>query len=495
MKKRLVALALCLVFTGTLIAVPKARASLVGAGAAAVGAAVLATYMAASGLTINTDSAETITTGLDSLAEDYLTDTGSTETAESWLSTIAGLVTIPGAGVLQLPASVVRIVGGFVSWLIETFSPNVGVETPVFSSDGFRMLDGTIMAIPTLDFSAGRENILTMYPDAPLYRLPCNFDFAEGVYLHFSVTSSGYLSYEWDSDGGGVHSSYSSSVKNPAFVLFARKVEDGRFTQTFFDENKAYVGYVNFLPKLDTYLGVEAVSNSLDLTRGAGFSDIVKDKYASDDESRSLSIFLPQTITKADDLPVVVPELIINGELAPTYELTQEGTGEGTDTEDGTGADDTTVGLLQSILQRVKSIGNTFTDSLTDAFTPSQEAVDSLAAEVDAKLPIIPTLQNFGSDLMYKLEHPDECANGLGLTTVVDLKKGRGTYLGNTAHNLLDVSWYLEYKPLVDDIIVGFCWLGFLWNCYGALPRIIHGEGAIAGAITVLRKEDTGDDR
>lgn len=478
MKRRLAALALCLVFTGTLFAAPKARAVVAEAAATAIGVAVLGSYLAASGLSMTVDSADTVTSGLESLASDYVAETGAADDAVSWLTTIADLVSVPSDGVLRLPAAVVCIVGAFTDWLTETFGLTEKESDIGFSFEkGYLLADGSYLDVPSVEGAI--SELLSNYPDLVLYPIPYNLDLATGAYLHLSLSSTGYLKYEYcTSTGTSTSGTFNSNYQNAAYVCFVNRLDMPSMPMwhVYFDKNLSYLNCSSFLCELSNW-GTYSSGSELSISRGDSFAQIADE--ISETSNKNLNIYVPSTITTLDDLASTVPDQIASNTFNVTYELTQEGTGEGTDTEDGTGADDTTVGLLQSILQGVKAIPDAFTNSLTDVFTPSQEAIDSLSAEVDAKLPIIPTLQNFGDTLVYNLEHPEECANGLGLTTVVDLGKGRGTYLGDTTHDLLDVSWYLEYKSLVDDLIVGFCWLCFLWNCYGALPRIIHGEGSV----------------
>lgn len=476
MKKRFFALALALVFTCSLFAVPKAKAVVAEATAVGIGTAVLASYMAASGLDFTVDSAETVSTGLESLAGDFLTATESTETADSWFATISGLVTMPGDGVLQIPATVIRMVGAFTNWLTQTFGlTEDGSEAVVVQGSGDPLYNG--FSLP--DFSSVWNNSLYPYvvfngvdrlwfSSVPFY-ISGNMLCISGIsdYAAYVLNSSrnGWKSFirdkSFDSDGAHTLDSFST----PIWANHLIYTDSG---DLFFDE-------VN-----------PSIPDSVSLVRDSNFVDFFSE--LSEDSSDQLVVYVPQTITNLDELASSVPDQIASNSLNVTYELTQ--TGEGTGEDD----DETTVGLLQGILSGVKAIPDAFTNSLTEVFTPSQEAVDTLTAEVAEKLPIIPTLQDFGAELVSNLQNPEGCANGLGLTTVIDLGKGRGTYLGSYSHDIFDVSWYLEYKDLVDDIIVGFCWLCFLWNCYGALPRIIHGEGSIAGAVSYLNKEENSDD-
>jgi hypothetical protein len=54
--------------------------------------------------------------------------------------------------------------------------------------------------------------------------------------------------------------------------------------------------------------------------------------------------------------------------------------------------------------------------------------------------------------------------------------------------NVLDLSWYEDYKPTVDGIMSGFLWLLFLWGLFKQAPNILAGMG-----ITYNRSEDIQD--
>jgi len=61
----------------------------------------------------------------------------------------------------------------------------------------------------------------------------------------------------------------------------------------------------------------------------------------------------------------------------------------------------------------------------------------------------------------------------------INLGNSEGKYdYGNTAY-VLDMTWYLRYKPTVDLIIVAFAYIGFIFLVYKRLPDIISGAGAI----------------
>lgn len=119
-------------------------------------------------------------------------------------------------------------------------------------------------------------------------------------------------------------------------------------------------------------------------------------------------------------------------------------------------------GLLEGLAELLMSL-----------FVPSPDAVASIEALVDEKLPIKEQLATWLDGFKVVLGNPDGYASNL--TFIVDFSKAENVYAdyGDSKVNFLPVEWYLKYKPMVDDIIVGVAWLVFLWNLYGRLPAII----------------------
>lgn len=136
-------------------------------------------------------------------------------------------------------------------------------------------------------------------------------------------------------------------------------------------------------------------------------------------------------------------------------------------------------GIFDFLFGLVKKILDGLSALIQKLLQPSEESINKLQSQIEEKLPFISDLKGFGDDFANALKNPLLSAADNQYTTVVDIgaKKGGVSY-GTGQVNLLDVSWYLEYKPLGDAIIEGICWLSFLWNLYGAVPGIIHGAAS-----------------
>lgn len=137
------------------------------------------------------------------------------------------------------------------------------------------------------------------------------------------------------------------------------------------------------------------------------------------------------------------------------------------------------LGLLKDIWNAIIGIPKAILDGLIEIlkalFIPSEDVTAKFQEQVDKKLPVIGDLQGVGDDLVSNFSRESDPFSDARMTTQIDLSKAANGKYGTAKIDLFDLSWYVPYRPLVDDIIVGFAWIVFLWNLYGAMPSIIHG--------------------
>lgn len=186
------------------------------------------------------------------------------------------------------------------------------------------------------------------------------------------------------------------------------------------------------------------------------------------------------TITADAALTEEQIDAIVSGTLAASdvYNITYEQT-------DG-GATDTTTdytGTLSGIWESIKAIPQTIIDGIISGiksiFIPSETALQEIQDKRDEKLPILIELQSWGNDVGYMLAHPEEYASNLSF--VVDFGKS-DTYwdYGGSTTNMISLDWYFDYKEDVDELLVGFAWLVFLWNLFGQAASLISGASSAA---------------
>ncbi len=80
---------------------------------------------------------------------------------------------------------------------------------------------------------------------------------------------------------------------------------------------------------------------------------------------------------------------------------------------------------------------------------------------------------------------------GQSATYTFKTASAQNSYVSIPEHTIiLDMSWYLPFKPYGDMVLSGFMWLSFLWLLFKRFPAIIHGEGMITESLLNLDERD-----
>lgn len=115
---------------------------------------------------------------------------------------------------------------------------------------------------------------------------------------------------------------------------------------------------------------------------------------------------------------------------------------------------------------------------LVSVFVPEPDYVSSkyeeLKSRFDFAYSIIETVQvmetQFGTAMV-----ADEAPK-----IKINLGQARSKYDWGSECYVLDLSWYSEYKPMVDNILSAIMWGFFIWRLFVRLPSIINGVGSVA---------------
>ena len=132
---------------------------------------------------------------------------------------------------------------------------------------------------------------------------------------------------------------------------------------------------------------------------------------------------------------------------------------------------------LQRLLDGILSIPSAILDGLSSLlqslFVPSEAVLAETKTAYESKFVFATQIDTWIDDLMEIMSNPEDYASNLTFT--VDMSKATDTYwdYGDSKSNAFNMSWYMQYKDTVDDIIVGIAWLVLLWNLHGQLPSII----------------------
>lgn len=159
--------------------------------------------------------------------------------------------------------------------------------------------------------------------------------------------------------------------------------------------------------------------------------------------------------------------------------------------EGGTTTDEETPTWLQGFLN---GIGNV----VSSLFVPSDDFLEGIVNRFKEKVPFVYVVINFVDEFYNFLFNTDFTVvpelnfsmdvlhNGQADFGIADSKYNWGT----ATFNVLDLSWYLGFKPYVDTFLSAFLWLGYLWLLYKRIPDIINGAGMVtAGGLAYTQTE------
>lgn len=130
------------------------------------------------------------------------------------------------------------------------------------------------------------------------------------------------------------------------------------------------------------------------------------------------------------------------------------------------------------ILSGIKAIPRQIANVLKDIFVPDIALYTFYFSDIKSKFAFIDGISEFGTNLIDILFNSDPEIPKI----IIDfgLAESKYNYGGRTY--ALDMTFYARFKPLVDNIIVSFSWLAFVYWFYKNLPEIISG--------TVLSRKD-----
>lgn len=378
---RVCSLALCVVFTGLLFGAPKAHAVVTET---AIGTAAVASYFQATGLTMAASAGSTgalVTAGVADIAGSYAVATGAASSGSAFLSSLAAGVSISPAGALVLTAAAVVAIGALVAWYI--------------AENGLEEEGSTAVAVPGVSdkFSYGGA-LLPPLPtwDTSVYRYACirrdgSPSAGTGVYDLF-IGSSPFVAGSGDISGVinggdflryGIPFSAVSSASSWTYVGtgdgdigFNRDVYPIIWTDFDILYSSGSVFLLSSVPE-----PVGDVQSRLEVIRAPEF--VQPDVDFTPESQKQMVIDLGfGTGTTLETVAEEVPNLIVAGELAPTYEIQSTAP----DADD----DLPYIPILSEILQGVQSIARTVVDGILNGleglFVPSETYLEALPAQI-----------------------------------------------------------------------------------------------------------------
>lgn len=114
-------------------------------------------------------------------------------------------------------------------------------------------------------------------------------------------------------------------------------------------------------------------------------------------------------------------------------------------------------------------------------FVPNQERFVAIGETVSSKFGFVDVIKNSVNSLKNSFNNIE---NSPSLSIDVNSRYYTGSLVS------INMSWYAQFKPFVDTVITGFCYLFFLWRLFVGVPNIINGVGTGITYIDKLRGVD-----
>lgn len=115
-------------------------------------------------------------------------------------------------------------------------------------------------------------------------------------------------------------------------------------------------------------------------------------------------------------------------------------------------------------------------ETLDYLFTPSEANITGLQTTVNEKFGFIDSIKIAISDIQDMIENIENGTSEFNLDIESDYYEGEVT--------ILDLAWYVPFKPYGDLIFTGFAYVFFVWRLYKSIPNIINGVASTTGTIT-----------
>lgn len=121
-------------------------------------------------------------------------------------------------------------------------------------------------------------------------------------------------------------------------------------------------------------------------------------------------------------------------------------------------------------------------------FLPDEEATNRRLDQIREKFAFIDTLAGNGEAIINFLKN----ASGTKAPVItISLGSYKGSFNYGSSDIVVDFSWYVPYKPMVDNIVAGIIWAVWLWHMYKRIPDIIAGNSmTTASVLRATRKDD-----
>lgn len=130
--------------------------------------------------------------------------------------------------------------------------------------------------------------------------------------------------------------------------------------------------------------------------------------------------------------------------------------------------------IISSVGTAFQAVGEFILDGIRSFFVPDEEFLEEKINVVKEKFGFIDSIKSSWENISSLLVNGEEKVPKIE----IDLSRAETKYNYGGKVLALDLSWYARYKPTIDNFIVAFSYISFVFFVFKRAPEIISGAGA-----------------
>lgn len=130
--------------------------------------------------------------------------------------------------------------------------------------------------------------------------------------------------------------------------------------------------------------------------------------------------------------------------------------------------------IISSVTSAFAAVGETIINGIKAIFIPDEDFMTEKIDSVKEKFAFIDSIKDAFDNVSNLLDGQETVPK-----ITIDLSSVNSKYNYGATAFALDMSWYSNFKPYVDGIIIAFAYLFFIFLVFKRAPEIISGSGAI----------------
>lgn len=138
------------------------------------------------------------------------------------------------------------------------------------------------------------------------------------------------------------------------------------------------------------------------------------------------------------------------------------------------GLEDVKNTIISSVGEAFQSVGQFILDGIRSFFVPDEDFLEEKINVVKEKFLFIDSIKASWESISNLVVNGEEEIPKIE----IDLSNAETKYNYGGKVLALDLTWYSKFKPIVDNFIVAFSYISFVFFVFKRAPEIISGAGA-----------------